>query len=320
MSSQEDKTVCPIRFRFFEEISSRPKWRDDVDAVKHKPQRIIGDYSFSKQNQVHCGLKSCRSSHMNGYVIETVDGLETHIGNRCGSIYFGVTWGEVRSAFNRATEDRDRQEWLVDVLAQRETLLLISQSLLQNVIESSQEIRTIVERLKKESELYSSFTRVLRAGGIIQIEKSVDVETAKAMNLPLSQRHTFETIGRITSIEVLPNESAPFPGDQVASKLRTQAIPIFAQLSATALRNLNYRQRKNRAKDIENAKLILKDAEKYIASARLFLLPANLRQFGRLQISKMNQRSERILKQFCAMPDKPGSTIGFVDDTRQSEA
>ena len=301
--SQEEKITYPIRFGGFAEITDRPKWRDGIDAGQHKPLRIIGDYSFSKQNQVSCGLKSCRSSHMNGYVVETADGLETHIGNRCGSKFFGVSWGEIHSVFNRASEDRDRQAWLAGVLDQRDSFLMTAQSLLQNVTESTQQIQAIVERLKKEPELYSSFMKVVRAGGTIQIEKTVDVEIAEAMNLPLSQRQTFERIGRITSVDVFPSVSMQYPGIQIVSRLSTLAIPTFVQLSATALRNLNSRQRKDRTKDIENAKSVLKDAENYISSARLFLQPTNLRQLAKLPISRMNQRSERILKHFGSIPD-----------------
>lgn len=145
--------------------------------------------------------------------------------------------------------------------------------------------------------------KVVRAGGTIQIEKTVDAEIAEAMNLPLSQRQTFERIGRITSVDVLPSVSMRYPGIQIVSKLRTQAIPTFVQLSATALRNLNSRQRKDRTKDIESAKSVLRDAENYISSARLFLQPNNLRQLAKLPISRMNQRSERILKHFGSIPD-----------------
>lgn len=140
MLSQEEKITYPIRFGSFAEITDRPKWCDGIDAGQHKPLQIIGYYSFSKQDQVSCGLKSCRSSHMNGYVIETADSLETHIGNRCGSKFFGVNWGEIHSDFNRALEDRDRQTWLAGVLDQRDILLGTAHSLLQNVTESTQQI------------------------------------------------------------------------------------------------------------------------------------------------------------------------------------
>ena len=83
MSFEEGNSSTPIRFSLFEEFSSRPKWQDGVDAGQHKPMRIIGDYSFPKSKEIKCGLKSCRRPHMNGYVIETADGIETHIGNRC---------------------------------------------------------------------------------------------------------------------------------------------------------------------------------------------------------------------------------------------
>lgn len=106
MSFEEENVQAPIRFGLFEEIASRPKWQDGLDALRHKPMRIIGDYSFAKSKEIKCGLRNCRRPHMNGYVIETDDGIETHIGNRCGKTHFDITWGELHAVYRRAREDR----------------------------------------------------------------------------------------------------------------------------------------------------------------------------------------------------------------------
>lgn len=303
MSFEEGYSTTPIRFSFFEEFSSRPKWQDGVDAGQHKPMRIIGDYSFPKSKEIKCGLKSCRRLHMNGYVIETTDGIETHIGNRCGKTHFDVTWGELHAAYRRAREDRDREEWLATALSERDVLIKDSQSLLQSVNETTKQIRSVLDRLQKEPELISSFMRVVRTGGSIQIEKTIDSETAEAMNIPPSQRHVLERVGRIVGVGAVPSGSTIYPGDLVAAKLRTKVIPVFTDLSISSLRNLNQRQRKDRAKEIEGAKSILKDSENYLSTARMFLNPENLQELGKLPVARKNQRTERILKQFSSMTD-----------------
>lgn len=300
MSFEEKDMPIPIRFTLFEEITSRPKWQDGIDLGQHKPIFIIGDYSFSKSEEIRCGLKHCRRTHMNGYVIETVDGIETHIGNECGKTHFGVTWGELHAVYKRATEDRDREEWLATILGERDALIKNSQSLLSSVAEITQQIRSVIDRLQKEPELFSSFMRTIRAGGSIQVEKTIDSETGDAMNIPLSQRNFLERIGRIVGLDVIPRNSTTYPGDQVASSLRVKVIPIFTALSTTSLCNLNPRQRKNRAKEIEAAKEILKDAEIYLSKAHTFLNPSNLQELGKLPVSKMSQRTGRILKSFSS--------------------
>ena len=303
MSFEEENSSTPIRFSLFEEFSSRQKWQDEVDAGQHKPMRIIGDYSFPKSKEIKCGLKGCRHLHMNGYVIETADGIETHIGNRCGKKHFSVTWGELQAVYTRAKADRDREEWLAIVLSERDALIRDSQSLLQSVSETTKQIRSVLERLQKEPELISSFMRVVRAGGSIQIEKTIDSKTAEAMNIPFSKRHVFENAGRIVGVDAVPSSSTTYPGDLVAAKLRTKVIPVFTGLSISSLRNLNQRQRKDRAKEIETAKSILKDSENYLSTARMFLNPENLQELGKLPVSRKNQRTERILRQFTSMAD-----------------
>lgn len=303
MSFEEENVPTPIRFTFFEEITSRPKWQEGVDAGQHKPMCIIGDYSFAKIKEVKCGLKSCRRPHMSGYLIETADGIETHIGNSCGKTHFGVAWGELHAIYRRAREDQDREEWLATVLGERDALIKTSQSLRCSVVETTEQIRSVVDRLQKEPELFSSFMRVIRAGGIIQVEKTVDSETAEAMNIPLSQRHFFERVGRIGGLDAVPSNPTTYPGDRVASSLRVKAIPVFTALSASSLRNLNPRQRKDRAKEIEAAKVILKDSENYLSNARIFLNPENLQELGKLLVSKKSERTRRILKSFSSMAD-----------------
>ncbi len=301
---QDTPDLTPVRFLSFLEITARPKWQDGLDTGQHKLLRIIGDYDFPKVDEVQCGLKGCGRIHMRGYVVETVDGLETHIGNRCGKNHFNVNWGEIRSAFYRAKEDRIRQEWLDSVLAQRDTLLSRSQSLLHEVDAAKQGINGVLDRLRKEAEIHSIFMRAVRNGGLIQVEKTIDKDTAEAMNLSPAKRRTLETVGRIMGIEVIPGVPGALLGDLVADKLRTIAIPMFTTISASTLKNLNKRQSKSRAKDINNAKLILQEAETYITTTKKFLQPSNLRVLGKLPATGTNTRTERILNQFASTPDQ----------------
>lgn len=294
-----------IRFQSVVEFQSRPAWRDGLDHSEHKLLRIIGDYSFSRQEALPCGLKGCRTPHQNGYVVETVDGLETHIGNRCGQRYFNVNWGELKSIFRKNEEDRDRQKWLDGVLAEKEDLLLRAKSALEEVAVTSAAVDDITKKISKEPEIKSAFLTAGRTGGAIQVERRVDSEIADAMNLSKRQQTSLETIGRIEGIEVAIAQPSTTrsTGDQILADIKILVLQPLNTLSLSSLRNLNARQRKDRAKEIELAKERLKNAEKYLYSAKRFLAPDNLRQIARLSVRRHNQRTERILKYFGGMAD-----------------
>lgn len=50
---------------------------------------ILSAYTFSKDNEIKCGIQSCRQGHQKGYLVTTSDGLETIIGNQCGKKHLG---------------------------------------------------------------------------------------------------------------------------------------------------------------------------------------------------------------------------------------
>lgn len=294
-----------IRFRSADEFKSRPAWRDGLDHSEHKLLRIIGDYSLPVQEALPCGLNGCRTAHHNGYVVETVDGLETHIGNRCGQRNFNVIWGELKATFRRAEEDRDRQAWLEGMLTQRDALLARASTAFQEIAAASKEIDEIIEKIGKEPAIKSAFQTAWRSSGAIQVERQVDAKTAELMKLSKQQQTSMEIIGRIEGIEVAIQapEVKRTPGAQAMAEIKTLVLQPLNALSLSSLRNLNPRQRKDRARDLERAKERLGNAESYLQRARRFLVPSNLRQIVLLNVYRPNQRAERILKQFGAMTD-----------------
>jgi len=301
MTSSED----PIRFRSPDEFRDRPRWRDGVDPARSKPVKIIGDYSFSKSDELKCGLTSCRTKHQHGYVIETADGSETHIGRLCGRRYFHVEWGEIQARFNRDTEDRSRREWLEDTLQQRDSLISNAEHIARELEAISVRLHDVMDRLDKETSLNAALSEVIRGGGVIQVVREVDAATAERLSLPDRERRRFETIGRITGLGAVQRGlgSGRLKSDDLLYALQKTVVPELSGLSASALKNLNPRQRKARAKDIEAARVTVSEAEMYLAESRKFLAPANLREIGKLQVHRANNRTERTLRYFALLPD-----------------
>lgn len=295
----------PIRFRTADEFRSRPAWRDKLLHQEHKLHRIIGDYSFNKPDALACGLKDCRIKHQHGYVVETVDLLETHIGRYCGKKFFGVNWGEIQAVFDRATKERDISEWLQDMVQKRDAMMARAYTLYAVLAKRTGELREVLSRIGKEPLVMTALQRIMRAQGAIQVEREIDADTADVRGLRRKERYYLETVGRVVGLEALQPGYEPddLKGDDLLRTLRTHVIAPLAQLSAGNLKALNARQRKDRVKELETVNTLLAEADKHLNATRSFLALANLRALGKLPIHRPNERATRILHHFANLPE-----------------
>lgn len=71
----------------YEEMIARPSFQQQLDDTQHKLDRILTPYHFPQQ--APCGRRGCRQPHNNGFLVLTVDGFETNVGNKCGVNIFG---------------------------------------------------------------------------------------------------------------------------------------------------------------------------------------------------------------------------------------
>jgi len=100
-----------IRIESWDDIVSRPGFTPDIDPNAVELKEIIGNYRFTEF--VQCGLSSCHTKHFKGYVVSTVDGRETNIGNDCGKTHFGVDFETLARTFDREMRNKDRREKLI---------------------------------------------------------------------------------------------------------------------------------------------------------------------------------------------------------------
>jgi hypothetical protein len=99
-----------VKVASWDDVLSRPGFRNDLDPKRHELGSIIGRYLFG--DKVRCGLSDCHTLHTRGYLVTTKDGLETNIGKDCGSKYFGVDFDEQAKRFERDLEEKDFREHL----------------------------------------------------------------------------------------------------------------------------------------------------------------------------------------------------------------
>lgn len=80
-------------------ITSRPNYVDRIIKGDHKLEEIIGYYQFKEK--LNCALKGCNQPHQKGFLVRTDQGIETHIGNVCGSGEFGIKFDELTAEFDK---------------------------------------------------------------------------------------------------------------------------------------------------------------------------------------------------------------------------
>ncbi len=69
------------------DLASRPAYRSPLDATDSKLAEVLAPYDFAEPYP--CGLSSCRQPHQHGFLVVTVDGVETNVGKDCGRRIFG---------------------------------------------------------------------------------------------------------------------------------------------------------------------------------------------------------------------------------------
>src|SRR5690606_14059172 len=92
------------------DLISRPAYNPCLEAVESKLAEVLAPYHFDEPYP--CGLASCRQPHQHGYLVITVDGTETNVGQHCGKTIFGDDF-EIKANTQRRRAERKYQ---LDVL------------------------------------------------------------------------------------------------------------------------------------------------------------------------------------------------------------
>lgn len=67
---------------------------------------VLWPYHFLEK--AHCGISTCPQLHNHGYLITTIDGLETGIGSDCGQNIFGLKFTQQRQVVDQEVARRRR--------------------------------------------------------------------------------------------------------------------------------------------------------------------------------------------------------------------
>ncbi len=116
MYQPEQRKRLIDRPQSYQDMQARPAFQAVLDQREHKLSRVLTDYHFAQKCQ--CGLRSCRTPHKGGFLVETADGLETNIGNVCGRNTFGESFLVARATYMRAREREELEQRVRSILAQ----------------------------------------------------------------------------------------------------------------------------------------------------------------------------------------------------------
>lgn len=88
-----------LRITSTADITSRPRYTDDVIPERNPFKRIIKPYYLHVPMQ--CGIGSCKTWHNDGFLVELENGDETNIGHVCGGKYFGTRFLDGVESYTR---------------------------------------------------------------------------------------------------------------------------------------------------------------------------------------------------------------------------
>ena len=103
----------------YDQIAGRPGF---APSLSFHPQSertfgaVIAPYRFT--DTIACGIESCHTQHLRGYLITTSDGQETGIGGHCGRKHFGLSFTRERKRVDEAVQRKRRVDTVMRAIAQ----------------------------------------------------------------------------------------------------------------------------------------------------------------------------------------------------------
>lgn len=107
-------------FTSFEEFASRPLYREEIPVTEVDLARLVGPYRV--KDEINCGLSNCHTRHKSGWIVETSDKYEGHIGHVCAERKFGVKFKDSEKKFKSWHTKKITIESIVSYLSQVESM------------------------------------------------------------------------------------------------------------------------------------------------------------------------------------------------------
>lgn len=260
-----------LRFESPKDFTSRRAYQAEIDSSLHQLDRILGGYSFGKDNYTHCGLKGCRTLHGKGYVVQTLDGIETNIGKDCGTRHFGQRFEDLEGQFTRLVEESARRDRVQDAIRKKDVTIQRTSALLKDCLHWETEVDKLFKEIDREKSLVSVLREAIRTGGALVIDRQLS--RAERELSGGSQQYIRETVGRLYGLSVIGMK-------KVSIEIQGEALAPLHELSDDQLSAMSNNAVEKKAKWLGELDTTLQRAESYIESAREFCAQKNWRAFA----------------------------------------
>ncbi|WP_322997097.1 hypothetical protein [Castellaniella sp.] len=213
------------------DLTRLPAHRSPLDATDSKLAEVLAPYDFAEPYP--CGLAACRQPHQHGFLVVTVDGVETNVGKDCGRRIFGEDFA-IKANIQAARASRKRQlDTLQGVLDHKEELLSRISELYDRKTGTrwaNAELRSLKEHPLlhfPSNKLYAMATR--GETEVIDVREATkeEKEQHRAFNPGAkSLEYTEETVGHLQGLKFLvanPHDTATVLKDKLYELTDTDA-------------------------------------------------------------------------------------------------
>lgn len=255
------------------DFAKRPAYRETLDfspAAGRKLKRVLAEYRFPNNNDVPCGISSCRTMHRSGFLVETDDGLETNIGNRCGQKHLGADFQLERGRF-RAAGKRKRNlkaiEGFQDQAAEH-------QDRITKAVAAANEFWRFMRTLSREESQAMRLMAKMRKDRIDSQDR-LQREDAKALHQQLEIKQPFGNWYRdsrptVSDLKIrIPGISAvTYPFQDILVKQLQEPMTQLLAMSQQEIQGINDRALDQWRQKIQRAPHLMHEAEAALENAR----------------------------------------------------
>lgn len=125
-----------VVINIYDDLLARPGFEASLPFHPKAERRfgsVLAPYRF--QDRIQCGIASCGTPHMSGYLITTSDALETAIGSHCGKNHFGLKFTRERQRVDKAVARRRRIDTVMAMIDDMPRMIAVIEALEQDYLE-----------------------------------------------------------------------------------------------------------------------------------------------------------------------------------------
>ncbi|CAD0264282.1 conserved hypothetical protein [Pseudomonas veronii] len=269
----------------FDDLLKRPNFKPSLSfhpKGERKFGTVIAPYRFLERAQ--CGIESCHTPHLLGYLITTSDGMETAIGSHCGRKHFGVKFTRERKRVDQAVDRRRRIDTVMTMVQDMPRMISIIESLERDY----RELQDLKVRLMGAigTGVFSALKQRADRDEPV-IERAVPMTAAEAeIVFETSNRKANDGLGwPHKQVHVATLEGLHFIKARLKDMLVTnlcQPMRDLSKIKASDIDSMKPRALAETAKWVGQVPLGISKAQEVVAAGRRFFQPDNLEKLKHL--------------------------------------